>query len=298
MRTATLSAAALLAGSALAAECSQGLHILVGRGTEEPAGLGETGALAKNISDAVSGSSIVAIDYPATFSKPNYDVSEREGSRAVYDQVTKYHKDCPGHKMAYLGWSQGAQIAVNAFCGGQGGIFGDDAPIPADAVKDVVAIAIFGDPSFNHTAPYAKGTSTADGLFVRNGIGACANFTNKIVSYCDTGDIYCSAGKNKSVHGLYLVNYPKQMMNFVIDGYNKAKGNSTGGSGKNTTATTMTTITASPTSSGSGNSNTSPTSGTSPTPSAGGQQNAAAGVSTGLMYAVPAALVAAAQMLL
>ncbi|TQV93802.1 acetylxylan esterase precursor [Cordyceps javanica] len=294
MRTAAaLSAAAVLAGSAMAAECSKGLHILVGRGTEEPKGLGETGALAKNISDAIPGSDVVAIDYPATFSNPNYDKSEQLGAQDVYDKVTKYHQDCPGHKMAYLGWSQGAQIAVNAFCGGQGGAFGDRAPISAEAVKDVVAIAVFGDPSFNHTAPYVKGTSTADGLFVRNGIGACANFTNKIVSYCDTGDIYCSGGNNRSVHGLYLVNYPKEMIKFVIDGYNKATGNSISDGGNSTTATTGPTSS----SSGGGGSNTSPTSSSSPTATTA-KPNGAAGLSTGLMYAVPAALAAAAQMLL
>ncbi|ATY65665.1 acetylxylan esterase precursor [Cordyceps militaris] len=293
MRTASLSAVALLAGSAVAAECSTGLHILVGRGTSEAAGLGETGALAKNISDAIPGSDIVAIDYPASLADPGYNVSETEGAKDVYDKVTKYHQDCPGHKMAYLGWSQGAQIAVNAFCGGQGGIFGDAAAIPADAVKDVVAIAIFGDPSFNHTAPYAKGTSTVDGLFVRNGIGACANFTNKIVSYCDAGDVYCSGGNNRSVHGLYLVNYPKQMMQFVIDGYNNATGSSVGGGNSTTTATATTT--AGPTSSGS---RTSPTSSTSASATATNNKSGAAGMSTSLMYVVPAALVAAAQMLL
>jgi acetylxylan esterase len=106
MRVATLSAAALMAGSAMAVECSAGLHILVGRGTDEAAGLGETGALAKNISAAVTGSDVVAIDYPASVSNPGYDVSEKLGAQNIYDQVTQYHKDCPGHKMAYLGWSQ------------------------------------------------------------------------------------------------------------------------------------------------------------------------------------------------
>ncbi|OAA54666.1 acetylxylan esterase precursor [Cordyceps fumosorosea ARSEF 2679] len=295
MRTATLSAAALLAGSAMAAECSQGLHILVGRGTGEAAGLGETGALAKNISALVPDSDIVAIDYPATLSDPSYDVSEKDGAKDVYNKVTQYHKDCPGHKMAYLGWSQGAQIAINAFCGGQGGLFGTDAAIPADAVQDVVAIAIFGDPSFNHTAPYVKGTSTADGLFVRNGIGACANFTNKIVSFCDTGDVYCSSGQNRSVHGLYLVNYPKEMINFVVSGYNKATGSNVGG-GNSTVTTASPTASSSASVSGGSSSQASPTSSTSPT--ATNNKNAAAGLSTGLMYAVPVALGVAAQMLL
>lgn len=135
MRTATLSAAALLAGAA-AADCVKGLHIIVGRGTEEAKGFGITGTLAKNITEAIPGSDMVAVDYPASFSDPNYDESEKEGAKDVYDKVTQYHKECPGHKMAYLGWSQGAQIAVNAFCGAQGGVFGDAAAIPAEAVKD------------------------------------------------------------------------------------------------------------------------------------------------------------------
>lgn len=132
-------------------------------------------------------------------------------------------------------------------------------------------------------------------LFVRNGIGACANFTDKIVSYCDTGDVYCNSGNNSKVHGLYLVKYPVQMEKFVLDGYDKATGNSTGGSNTTTTTTTAgPATTAGATSSGSG----SATSGASATPTTAGNKNAAAGMSTGLKYAVPAALVAAAQMLL
>lgn len=288
MRTATLSAAALLAGAA-AADCVKGLHIIVGRGTEEAKGFGITGTLAKNITEAIPGSDMVAVDYPASFSDPNYDESEKEGAKDVYDKVTQYHKECPGHKMAYLGWSQGAQIAVNAFCGAQGGVFGDAAAIPAEAVKDVVAISIFGDPSFNHSAPFAKGTSQVDGLFVRNGLGACADFKDKIVSFCDTGDRYCAAGNNASVHGLYLVNYPEEMKKFVVDKYNAAgSSNSTGGNTGNNNATTTTT---GPSSSGS------PTSSSKPT-STGDNKGAAAGLSAGLMYAVPVALAAAAQMLL
>ncbi|KAJ6790063.1 hypothetical protein PWT90_03974 [Aphanocladium album] len=294
MRTATLSAAAaLMAGSAMAADCVKGLHIIVGRGTGEAKGFGETGALAKNITAAIPGSDMVAVDYPASFTNPSYDESEKAGAKDVYDQVTKYHEECPGHKMAYLGWSQGAQIAVNAFCGAQGGLFGDAAPIPAAAVKDVVAISIFGDPSFNHTAPYSKGTSQVDGLFVRNGIGACADFKDKIVSYCDTGDVYCASGNNRSVHGLYLVNYPEQMMNFVVDKYNAAGSSNSSSTNTTTTSTGGPTSTAGPTSSGS---NTTPTSSSTPTPTSG--KNAAAGLSAGLMYAVPVALAAAAQMLL
>lgn len=106
MRAAVLSAAALLAGSASAVDCVKGLHIIVGRGTGEPEGLGETGALARNITTVVPNSDISAVDYPASLTDPEYTKSEELGSQNVYDQVTEYHKACPGHKMAYLGWSQ------------------------------------------------------------------------------------------------------------------------------------------------------------------------------------------------
>lgn len=108
--------------------------------------------------------------------------------------------------------------------------------------------------------------------------------------------MYCNSGNNSKVHGLYLVKYPQQMETFVLDGYEKATGNSTGGS--NTTTTTASpTTTAGATSSTSG-SGGSATSGASATPTTAGNKNAAAGLSTGLKYAVPAALLAAAQMLL
>lgn len=108
------------------------------------------------------------------------------------------------------------------------------------------------------------------------------------MSYCDTGDVYCSSGNNSKVHGLYLVNYPEQMKKFVIDNYDQATG-STGGSNKTTTTAGPTTT---------AGSKTSPTSGASATATSGDNKSGAAGVSTSLMYAVPAALVAAAQMFL
>lgn len=107
MRTATfVAAAAALAGSAAAVDCVKGLHMIVGRGTGEPKGLGETGALAKNISEKIPNSDYVAVDYPASLDNPGYEKSEMMGAKDVYNQVTEYHKACPGGKMAYLGWSQ------------------------------------------------------------------------------------------------------------------------------------------------------------------------------------------------
>jgi hypothetical protein len=107
MRTAAFSAAALLAGSAVAADsCVKGLHIIVGRGTTEPAGTGVTGALAQKIADEIGDSDVVPVDYPATLSDPSYEESVMDGVDAITKEVTQYAKQCPGGKMAYLGYSQ------------------------------------------------------------------------------------------------------------------------------------------------------------------------------------------------
>lgn len=89
------------------------------------------------------------------------------------------------------------------------------------------------------------------------------------------------------MHGLYLVNYPKQMLDFVVSRYEKS-----GGDGNSTTGSNATSTTAAPSNSGSATGNP------SSSPSATDKPNGAAGVSAGLMVAVPAAMVAAAQLFL
>lgn len=127
-------------------------------------------------------------------------------------------------------------------------------------------------------------------LFVRNGLGACANFTSKIVSYCDTGDVYCSSGANRTVHGLYLVKYPEELKQFVIDHYNK---DTSSASGTNSTGGNSTTTSASPTASSTSTSKPSSSASATPKPNAAAEFSA-----SGLMVALPVAMVAAAQMLL
>lgn len=104
MRPATLSAATLLAGSAVAADdCVKGLHIIVGRGTGEPAGTGVTGGIADKIAKQIGNSDVVPLVYPATL---DYTDSVENGTNAIIEEVTSYAKKCPGGKMAYMGYSQ------------------------------------------------------------------------------------------------------------------------------------------------------------------------------------------------
>lgn len=80
--------------------------MIVARGTNETAGPGVTGTLAEGIADRIDGSVIVPLDYPATFTDPDYWVSESEGVDELQEVITSYHGACPDGKIAVFGYSQ------------------------------------------------------------------------------------------------------------------------------------------------------------------------------------------------
>ena len=77
----------------------------------------------------------------------------------------------------------------------------------------VVAMIMMGDPRHVPGKAYDVGTSTQNGLFPRN--GTCDKYASKIQSYCDTGDPFCSGGKNLTVHVGYVKEYGAAAMNFT-----------------------------------------------------------------------------------
>lgn len=80
--------------------------MIVARGTGEAEGTGATGELADEIAKQIEGSKIEPLDYPATFTDPDYDDSEKDGVKEMTDLITEYHSACPDNKMAVLGYSQ------------------------------------------------------------------------------------------------------------------------------------------------------------------------------------------------
>ncbi len=84
--------------------CSKGLYMIVARGSNEPAGVGRIGVVAGNVSELIPGSTIEALDYPASYD--NYLASEVNGLAVMTEQITSYVKKCPGGKIALVGWSQ------------------------------------------------------------------------------------------------------------------------------------------------------------------------------------------------
>lgn len=184
---------ALLAGSVAAAssgpKCTDGLQVFVARGTGEDPGVGLSSAFTDGIAKKIKNTNITPIDYPASFDHPSYFESVQNGTDAVIKAVRDYAKKCPNGKMAYLGYSQGAQIGSEAFCGpSDPKLFGDDTAISANIVNDnskninwtfaflqlanplktVVAIVLYGDPTHKANVTYDKGTSKQDGVSVWN----------------------------------------------------------------------------------------------------------------------------------
>ncbi|KAL7821260.1 carbohydrate esterase [Trichoderma aethiopicum] len=301
MRALSLSLSLLAASStasAAATTCAKGLYMVVARGSEEPAGTGVTGNLTSQIAARVPGSEVVAVDYPASFD--DYENSEGDGVKAMREVLNSYGEACPGNKIAVLGYSQGAQVATDTICGGAGDPFTSNKGMSDDVMDDVVAVAIFGDPTHVANMTYDRGTSVHNGLFNRSSssIEVCKSYASRIISYCDTGDIYCDAGTNSTVHHMYIQRYGDEIVDFVVSQFEKSAGSGSG-SGTNATTTTAPAPTVSPTtSSGSGSGNgTVPTRTGGPTTSPTQGSGASALTSSLMLGGLLMALTAVSQML-
>ncbi|POR33881.1 Acetylxylan esterase 2 [Tolypocladium paradoxum] len=258
--TTTAVAAAMLgaSGAASAAQnsdtCANGLHIIVARGTGERQGSGVTGLLADRIAGQVQGSKVAPLDYPASLTDPAYDVSVGDGVKAMQGALDRYTAACPDSKVVVMGYSQGAQVSMDAICGGAGGVFDSATPLAVNKVENnIVAIVLFGDPTHRANTTYDKGTSIRNGIFQRSNasVEVCAKYADRLVSYCDTGDTYCDAGKDKKVHGTYVQKYGDDSVKYIVAQYNAATENGGGTSTAAASGTATTATTAAPTGSGS-----------------------------------------------
>lgn len=114
-------AALALAASSLAAaqnstSCASGVHMLVARGSDEAPGPGRMGIIADGVQEAIPGSNIESVAYPATFT--DYPDSVGDGVEAMTDALTRYTQRCPDSKVVLMGYSQGGQVTINTLCGG------------------------------------------------------------------------------------------------------------------------------------------------------------------------------------
>ncbi|KAK3380744.1 putative acetyl xylanesterase [Lasiosphaeria ovina] len=254
--------------------CVTGIYMLVARGSSELPGLGLMGGVAQKVSQAIPGSAIVPIDYPATFAE--YVKSEVSGALAISSAVESYTRLCPKAKIALLGYSQGGQAVMDSLCGNSevGFVVTPDLADVYDSV--VIAAVTFGDPSHIINVPWDRGTSNKTGLFPRKNITACEPFSDQIRGWCDSGDTYCDLGTNRAVHGSYFANYTTDVVDFIVSKFNA----STASTSTSTTTTAAPSTSTAPTStsaSTSASTTTTPTGAPSPTSAAVGLTPSLAG---------------------
>ncbi|KAL8381913.1 hypothetical protein RB595_005931 [Gaeumannomyces hyphopodioides] len=202
--------------------CVDGLQIFVARGSNEQPGLGRMGVVAGNITQKIKDSRVTAVDYPATFLE--YNLSVGNGTSKLKSLVEDYAKKCPNNKMALLGYSQGAQAVGDLICGASSEGFPSTPKFDSRYEKNIVAIALYGDPTRAVGQSWNAGTATnQSSFFPRKNNEACSPYSANMRSWCDTGDRYCATGNLSEVHGSYFNKYEGETTKWVVDRFEKAK---------------------------------------------------------------------------
>lgn len=98
----------------------------------------------------------------------------------------------------------------------------------------MVSVVLFDDPTHRSNASYNHGNSTDSGMPWRHDFSACDALGNRIRSYCEAGDPFCSVGPeaNALTHVTYLDRYSTDVAQFVVDRYHN--GSVSNGSSINT----------------------------------------------------------------
>lgn len=201
--------------------CATSLHIIVARGSDEAAGLGKIGVIAGNVSLAIPGTTVAAVKYPATIN--TYASSVGVGTNETVRMVNEYAKNCPGKKIALLGYSQGAHAVMDAVCGVTSPGFRKADVLGRDLDASVIAVVTYGDPTHSPNGTLNEGTSQVPGLFGRLDSKGCAPYTDRIRGWCDIGDVYChKGGDDRTVHGSYFAKYTNATVEYIVEQYNKA----------------------------------------------------------------------------
>ncbi|KAH9987837.1 carbohydrate esterase family 5 protein [Xylariaceae sp. FL0662B] len=213
------------------------VHIIAARETTAPPGLGSASTVVNLVQEANEGATSEAIIYPAAGGKV-YGASVAVGVAAVANQTNAFNRMCPESKIVMVGYSQGAQIIDDAFCGGPDGLsVKTTAPSVSSGVSDMVAaIILMGDPRHVDGLPFNVGNATAGGFAARPAGFQCTQFEDIIQAYCDAEDPFCAKGQSAATHQGYGKEYGRDALEFVQRQLNSKGSNMTTNGQSNTTA--------------------------------------------------------------
>ncbi|KAM0716696.1 hypothetical protein Q7P37_008141 [Cladosporium fusiforme] len=219
------------------------VHVFGARETTAPAGYGSSSTVVNLVLNAYPGSTAEAISYPACGGQSScggasYDASVRAGISAIASAVNSFNTRCPNTQLVIVGYSQGAQITDNAFCGGPDTNQGYSQTSPAfssAAMNQIKAMIEMGNPRYVYGVSYQVGSCRAQGFSARPSGYSCAS-ASKIQSYCDGPDPYCCTGNDANVHQGYGSVYGQAALTFI-----KSKLSSGGGTPTTTTGTSTST---------------------------------------------------------
>lgn len=190
--TATVAAAlALPVLPAVSAESSAGptgcaqVRVVTVRGTLEPqSGSRLLTPLADRIAaDSGRGAVVTELEYPASM-VPDSPV---RGVENLTELVNQAAADCPDQRLVLLGYSQGARVIGNTLR--------TPSALTDVAATRIDAIALFGSPLFNGGDSFNRGDyDPALSGTAALPVGALGEFTDRVRSYCATGDRVCQGG--------------------------------------------------------------------------------------------------------
>ncbi|KAI1853150.1 hypothetical protein JX266_001856 [Neoarthrinium moseri] len=203
------------------------IHVFGARETTAPPGFGSSQLVVRMITTANSGATSEAIIYPAS-SDPSYAISVSAGIEAVTKQATAFHQQCPESRIVMVGYSQGAQIMDDAFCGGPDGTSLNTTMslVPKEVGNMVAAIIMMGNPRHVDGLPFNVGTAVEGGFAARPVGFQCPAYASIIQSYCDATDPFCSKGVDAASHQAYPMKYGQQAFQFVQKKLNATVGTS------------------------------------------------------------------------
>ncbi|TPX09820.1 uncharacterized protein E0L32_009011 [Thyridium curvatum] len=210
-------AAAAVLDRAVAVVCPQ-LHIMAARETTAPPGFGSAKTLVDLVLDNFPGATSEEIQYPA-IGGDDYAKSVRMGIVGVISQLAMFTLLCPDTVLIMHGYSQGGQIIDDSFCGGPDGrsLRTTGSLVPVETGSKVAAIIMMGNPRHRSGQPFNVGNATGPGFAARPANFSCPVYQDRMQSYCDSPDPFCSNGTDAAFHQGYGERNGQQALQFILN---------------------------------------------------------------------------------